>query len=269
MIIADYHTHTTFSFDGKCPMELMCKSAHEKGLHEIAFTEHVDAGVNEDYVIKDIKGYHESILAMREKYPDLKIRLGLELAPFGEHKKKADAIEAQLPMDFRLLSCHEAGGIDPYLMECYEGRTRHQAVMLYYESIYRNVKRYESFSSLAHIGYMYRYMKRYGLYGEDERGYLPGDGGDLLDLILKRVIEVGAALEINMSEYKDFGVTMPAIPIIDRYVELGGEIMTYGSDAHKAEDILRNYNDALCILKNAGVKYIATYNQLRQIQHKL
>ena len=86
--------------------------------------------------------------------------------------------------------------------------------------------------------------------------------------MLLRVIEVGASLELNMSGYAQ-GVTMPHIDILRRYVRLGGQSATYGSDAHRPEHIAQFFPQACEILKSVGIRYLATYKELAPTYHKL
>jgi len=269
MLAADFHTHSSFSEDSKAPMRDMCRAALEKGLTAICFTEHIDIGVYPAFfTIRDPEGYVRSVQAAREEFPELEIGLGVEVGAMPDSHAQEKELLDRLPLDYLLLSCHDAGGIDPYSLACYEGKSRAQVGLAYMESIYRGTLLYERFDGLAHIGYLYRYLARYGLYEPHERRYLADDAPDILDAILKRVIGAGAALELNMSEYAG-GMTMPHPDILRRYVSLGGEAGIYGSDAHRPQDVGRHRREALEIMRSCGISYIASYRKRKQTLEKL
>ncbi len=279
----DYHIHSLHSCDGQASIEDMCRSASSKGFAAVCFTEHQDLAFfsqkTKAYIeknlpgfapfrIEDPDGYLREILQSREIFPGLEVLLGVELAVASQMDEGGLDIIDQLPLDYLLLSCHDAGGVDPYLRLCYEGMERDQVISAYLKSLHEGMLAVKSFDGLAHIGYVYRYIKRYGLYGEDGWRYKAGDCPDILDAILKRVIEKGAVIEINMSGWGE-GHSMPDIGVMKRYVELGGEAAIYASDAHRPEDIGRYYDEALEIMKASGIKYLAGYRQRRQILTKI
>ena len=54
---------------------------------------------------------------------------------------------------------------------------------------------------------------------------------------------------------------MPGRDILARYRELGGELLTLGSDAHRAEDLAADFGDAVELLKGLGVKELAVFRK--------
>lgn len=79
-LIADYHVHSTYSRrnHGKSTIEEIVKQAVKIGLEEIAITDH--GPKHYLYGIKEekIKEAKEKVIEMREKYPQIKILLGVE-----------------------------------------------------------------------------------------------------------------------------------------------------------------------------------------------
>lgn len=268
-MLVDFHVHSRHSEDCHQTVATMCEAAARMGVEQLCFTDHIDIGVYPGgFTIREPEKLVEEVLEARAAFPQMEILLGAEVGAMPKTHGQEVALLNRLPLDFLLLSCHDAGGIDPYDLSCYEGRTREQAVEAYFRSILTAVTLYERFSSLAHIGYIYRYISKYGLYGEDARRYLKSDAPDILDAVLLRVIEAGASLEINMSEYER-GVTMPHADILRRYAELGGRSATYGSDAHFPQHIARFFPQACELLKSVGISFLATYRQLSPTYHKL
>ena len=271
----DFHMHSLFSGDGKATIDEMCAAAIEKGFGAVCFTEHHDLGqlteaaqryieehwsVTSLFRVDEPEKYTLAIMAAREKYPQLKVMLGIEFAIADEMDMAGFGVLDKLPLDYLLASCHDAGSVDPAMLCCYDGRTRCDIVTAYYRSMYEGLKALETFDSLAHIGYVYRYLKRYEKYEPAEREYRRSDAPDIIDAILRRVIDDGAVLELNMSGFSA-GYTMPDIDIIKRYAQLGGEAMIYASDAHEPKNIGQHYDAAVEIMKNAKIKYLASFDK--------
>jgi histidinol-phosphatase (PHP family) len=55
--------------------------------------------------------------------------------------------------------------------------------------------------------------------------------------------------------------TTPAKEILRMYKDLGGEIITIGSDAHRAKDLGYYFDHAVEMIKEAGIQYLATFEQ--------
>ena len=279
----DFHIHSHHSGDSDAPIDEMCRAAIEKGFDAICFTDHHDLNrfsqAMQAHIDEHVPGYAAflieqpeqmilEIAAAREKFPQLKILQGIELGASSDMDFGGLDILGKLPLDYILMSCHDMGGIDPYLPFAFENKTRKEALYGYFKAIYDGMKCVEKFDGMAHIGYPYRYMLRYGIYGKDERGYLKSDCPDLVDAILKHVVNIGAVLELNMSGFSE-GYTMPHFDILKRYVQLGGNAAIFASDAHEPQKIGQHYNDAVEIMKSAGIKYLASYEKRVQTLTKI
>lgn len=91
-------------------------------------------------------------------------------------------------------------------------------------------------------------------------GYRPGDYTDILDDILKMIIRKEKALEINSAGLKyGIGFAHPKMEILRRYRELGGELITIGSDAHAASELAYGFWNVYELLENLGYKYYYVY----------
>ena len=83
---------------------------------------------------------------------------------------------------------------------------------------------------------------------------------DIIDLILKNLIEKGVGIECNTAGFKyGLGHPHPTEEILGRYRELGGEIITLGSDAHSPEHLGFAFEKAADILKNCGYRYYTIF----------
>lgn len=91
-------------------------------------------------------------------------------------------------------------------------------------------------------------------------GYRPMDYADIFDEILKKIIDNGKALEINSAGLKyGIGFAHPRMEILRRYRELGGELITIGSDAHAGKEIAFGFWNVFELLENLGYKYYFVY----------
>ena len=161
-------------------------------------------------------------------------------------------------------SSHIINGNDPYYPEFWEGKSIKEAVMSYFEAILRNVTTYENYDVYGHLDY----INRYSHYEDNSLEYK--DYSDIIDEILKVLVSKGKGLDINTSGYRyGLGRTNPQLDIVKRFKELGGEIVTVGSDAHKPEDVGAYFAEAYAMLKEAGFKYTASFRNKKATMVKL
>ncbi|MDR1832862.1 MAG: histidinol-phosphatase HisJ family protein [Fusobacteriaceae bacterium] len=263
MIDRDYHIHTAYSNDSTQDMEESVKSAIALGLREIAFTDHYEHDVETfdyegDYWL-DRPAYIAGVLRMREKYArDIRILLGVEI---GAQPGLADYFAGELandPWDFIIASCHTIDRIDLFFGKVQEGKTKDEMQDLYFRNLLELVSGYDCFSVFGHLDY----VTRYG--GERFRGLNYERQRDVIDEILKMLIAKGKGIEINTSAFRyNEGRFYPHPDIVRRYFELGGEILTVGSDAHKCGDIARDFDKVADFLRSVGKPYITVYEGMK------
>ena len=76
------------------------------------------------------------------------------------------------------------------------------------------------------------------------------------------MISQGKGIEINTSSFKyGNGTWLPRESILGRYRELGGEILTFGSDAHNPGYYQFHFNDAIELAKSLGYRYYCTFRK--------
>ena len=171
-----------------------------------------------------------------------------------------------LPLDFRLLSLHLVNGVDCYDSEKYfAGKTRAQAYREYAEAKAESILDWEDFDSVAHIGY----VAKFSIYTGKERALVYEDAPDAFDAIFRHVIALGKCIEVNTSGYATTGDTFAHSSLIRRYIELGGENFTFGSDSH---DTTRDYADverAKEMVRALGGKYQVSFEGRKAIYWKI
>ena len=78
--------------------------------------------------------------------------------------------------------------------------------------------------------------------------------------IFARIIEKRIALEVNTSGIGDrFGELMPSVPLLALYREMGGELLTIGSDAHVPHRVGNALEDTKAVLRKLGFSTYCYY----------
>ena len=253
----DMHMHSQFSGDSDAPQEDMILTAIDAGLSGLCFTDHLDMDYPDDpaLFLLDLPNYTSSVLALQQKYRDkfpvlLGIELGLQPHLGNLHKD----ILSQYPFDFVIGSSHVVHGFDPYYPAFYEDRNEKECYREYFESILENIRAFDDFDVYGHIDY----VVRYGPTRNTNYSYL--QYCDVIDEILKVLIEKGKGIEINTGGFKyGLGHPNPTEEIICRYRELGGEFITIGADAHTPAHIAYDFGKIPAILKEAGFDYFTVF----------
>lgn len=260
-ITSDFHMHSSYSFDSEESTQKMIETAISKGLKNICFTEHMDIGAPvtaewpEHSWEVNVDSYLYNLLSLKDRYADkleinFGIELGLQTSVFRENAVTAKSHE----FDFIIGSIHFINGVDTYWPEYFEKKTTNQAIIEYYQAMLANVRQFNNFDVLGHMDYIVRTLPG------GESVYVPNDYTDLTDEILETLIEKEKGIELNTSQLKKgFKAANPCLELLKRYKELGGEIITVGSDAHKAEHIASDFDKAEEFLKAAGFKYYTVF----------
>ncbi|NLY43534.1 MAG: histidinol-phosphatase HisJ family protein [Clostridiaceae bacterium] len=259
----DYHIHSNFSTDSQMSMEAACEKAIDIGLTDIAFTDHVDFDYPnfDDSFMIDYHEYRIALQKVREKYQDkLTIAFGVEIGLQPHVHQETLNLLNEHPFDFIILSTHVIDHLDMHVGDFCAGKTREQSYERYLKEVYDSVSSFDKYSVYGHLDL----IRRYG--GYTDNFFRPGEFDDLLNSILKKIIESGHGIEINTSGFRyGLGTPMPTLDILKKYKELGGELITIGSDAHSPEYIGHGFDYALDMLRCAGFRYIANFKQLNPI----
>ena len=288
-MFADYHIHCEFSDDSRELMEKQIEKAIELGLDEICFTDHVDYGIKKDWEEGDIEWrsgdginydvsdkdplanvnypeYFGKLLRMKETYKDrISIKQGLEFGiqsiTIPQFEKLYNRYEEQL--DFVLLSIHMINNLEFWTQDFQKGKTQKQYNEEYYKEILNVMKQFRHYNVLAHLDLIVRYDKN-GVYPFEEVK-------DIIAEILKTVIADGKGIELNTSSWH-YGLkdTQPSRAILKLYKDLGGKIITVGSDAHSTKYLADHIKDAYHILKDEiGFEEICTFKHMSPSFYKL
>lgn len=280
----DYHVHTEFSDDSDYAMEQVIKDAIIMRLDEICFTDHVDYGVKKDWdepggmiyrkggvgepdkmpvANVDYPVYYETFKDLSALYnKDIILKLGLEFGMQAHTIDQYEKLFARYPFDFIILSVHEVEDKEFWNQEFQQGRTQQEYNEYYYKELLYLVKNYHNYSVLGHMDLITRY---------DKAGTYPFEKlKPLLTEILRTVIADGKGIEINTSSQR-YGLTdlTPSRDVLKLYRELGGRILTIGSDSHKPEHLGAFIDETKQELKMLGFKEFCTFDKMKPVYHLL
>ena len=265
--LVDLHTHTSFSPDAKDSPETMCQRADELGLCAYAVTDHCDVNfwdkaTSEDIVDADMYGAGEyalksieKISSLKSKYPNL--LCGIELGQPLQNIEKAELVANDTRLDFIIGSHHMNKDENDFYYLQYNKMDSSQINKLLENCFLQTYEmcKWGKFDALGHLTYPLRYITgEYGIDVDISRF------DDIIAEIFKTLAHNGKGIEINTSGLRQkYGRTFPDEQYVKMYRELGGEIITVGSDAHCSADIGKGVSAGIEIARNAGFEFIAYF----------
>ena len=283
-MFADYHVHTAYSDDSEYPMEEAVTDAIGLGMDEICFTDHVDYGIKRDWddpagmkyrpggpgdpeqmavANVDYPRYVEEIARLQDKYKGrIRIRLGMEFGMQVHTIPDYERLFKRYPFDFIILSVHQVEDREFWTQDFQRGKTQQEYNLRYYEEILMLVQKYHDYSVLGHLDSIRRY---------DREGAFPFENiREIIAEIFRIVISDGKGIEVNTSSWRyGFSDLTPSRDILKLYRELGGEIITVGSDTHKKEQLGTHIEDAKKELRELGFHSIHTFEKMKPCAHRI
>lgn len=262
MFKADYHMHTSRSFDGDMDIKELCRKAISAGLMDIAITDHCDC--NEEPHLYNLKGSYEDFILARELYGDeLNIRFGIELGQATQSKEYAEKLLAEGKFDFVLGSLHNLDGVEDFFYMDYSKHNVDTLLFDYFNQLKEMVEQIH-FDVLGHLDYPAKYLINQNI------SFDLMDYKEQIEDILKLIIKKGKGIEVNTSGYRSkMERTLPDLEILKLYKDLGGEIITIGSDAHHLHHIGFGIEEGLELLIGAGFHYLSVFEGRKARQVKI
>lgn len=266
---SDCHSHSDCSFDGNSPMEAMCQRAEELGLAYYTVSDHCEcnkyeeaAGHETGYRVVAEKAWAQ-MGECAQRFPNLHFLKGVELGqPMQDLAAAEDALSGR-EYDFVIGSIHNVAGARDFYYLGHTGAKPEGGwdpmFSRYFQEILDMIH-WGNFDSLAHITYPLRYLAA------------PGEAPSFdshreeLEAVLAGLIRTDKALEMNTSRLLRPGAPkLPDLEIFTQYRQMGGKLVTLGSDAHCAEDLAQGIDEGMEILKQAGFTEFAVYQQRRPV----
>jgi len=275
-ILADYHIHTAFSDDSAYALEDVVKDAIRLNIDELCFTDHVDYGVkpewgskqdrlwlNKPVVNVNYPEFFKEFERVQEKYQgQICLKKGFEFGIQTHTIPLFEKLYDSYDLDFVLLSIHQVEDQEFWTQEFQKGRTQAEIHTRYYQELYDVICQYKHYSVLGHLDLIRRY---------DEFGAYPFEAIEpYVRKILTQVIKDGKGIEVNTSSFR-YGLKdlMPSTDILKLYLELGGRILTIGSDTHQAEHLGAYIQEVKQQLKALGFTQVYTYTKMQAQAHAL
>ena len=273
MILADYHTHTNLSFDGDrdCSTDTLCASAIEKGVTDLAITDHYECNWRDvaEHPPLDVERSYNEIMAAKEKYAGrLNLAYGIELGQISQVPHEAIKVLRENKFDFVLCSVHNiANHPDFSFMDFTDPETQEKIPYMFDRTIDElcdSLDIIDGIDSVAHITYMRRYAEMAGIRYDYTRHF------DRVKALFDKMISKDIALEVNVSTlWKGLGFAMPDESFLRLYKDCGGKLLTIGTDSHSTQNVGRSVKDGLSIIKSIGFDSIMTVKDGKKILNKI
>ncbi|MGM9928660.1 MAG: histidinol-phosphatase HisJ family protein [Bacillus sp. (in: firmicutes)] len=262
MYLMDYHHHSRHSFDSTASLEDICQTAIQRGIKEICFTEHYSVNpLAPTFGHMVFETYISNIEKCRQRFqPQLSIKMGIELCEPHHSREEYHKILSALPIDFILGSVHNIH--NDKLRKVIEEQGEN-ANSLYFSEVYEMIQTAD-IDVIAHLDLIKRYSQNvYGIYDFSKHQ-------DILTAILEKAIERQIGIEINTSGLRSsLHETLPSPQLLRLYKQLGGEILTIGSDSHSAETVGSHLHEAYILAKECGFSHIYKFEKRKPIAVEL
>lgn len=261
MIYTDQHIHCQSSPDSHTPLRVMAAAARDHGMSAVCFTDHIDMDFGD---LGDLRWEtRRDILRaawadVRENpVPGITVRCGIELGEANHDPEAAKAAAREPGLDFVLGSLHNLRGQPDFYEYPYTSEAQCEALNRAYLAELLELTEFPYFDVMAHIGYTSRYMHRDGYAAEISAESCR----DELTALYTALIAQGRGIEINVSGLRTGHTSYPNASALRLYRELGGEIITLGSDAHTPEDASIGIREGAALLRALGFRYYAVFEQ--------
>lgn len=267
----DSHSHSENSPDASHSITFMAENAIAKGLQGLAITDHFDCEILDEYKFdkRIMQSAIDTAMAKIAFGGKLILTLGIEIGQVFYNLEAIEEVLERHRFDFVIGSLHKLlrDGFDYYLTKDYTeltGEELHSYNLTYFEELIDMIN-WGKFDVLGHLSFPLRYPKLYNGIDIDFARYK-----EPLDEVLKLAVQKGKGIEINTSGLRNaMQDTMPPAWAIKRFHELGGEIVTIGSDAHNVEDLGEGIGQAMQILADAGYEYFAFYRDRKPVMLRI
>jgi histidinol-phosphatase (PHP family) len=253
----DAHLHTNLSPDSNVPIDAYAAQAVERGIAELAITDHVDFEPGApafDFVPFDVRERTVREAAERWAPQGIAIRFGTEITYDSRFEQAIRDHLRRHAYDYVIGSVHVYAG-SPYhrdrVAAWVAGRSLAEVLAPYFDEVERAI-RSGLFDTVGHLDFVKRYLVPY---------VTPADLGaapELYERLLVALVETGTALEVNTSGLRQAaGETYPSAAVVARYKVLGGTRISAGSDAHQKDAFAAGLEEGYGVAAAAGFRELA------------
>lgn len=258
----DYHMHSRHSWDTQTPMPDMCQAALDKGIPTIAFTEHFDHfNENKERIHYQPAPFFDDITACRAEFADqgLTILAGVEVGEFHRYPSEVQPVLDANDYDLVLGSLHWVGEESVFQPRFYHGLTAREAIAPYFAEMLELIA-HGGFDILSHMDVFKR--RAHLVYGE----FNIEDWEDEVRAVWSACIAKGIGIEINTGGLRwKINESHPNLTALKWYRDMGGEILTIGSDAHHPQDLGYALDEMVEMARQAGFKALTRFAKRQPI----
>ncbi|MFP4078069.1 MAG: histidinol-phosphatase HisJ family protein [Candidatus Izemoplasmataceae bacterium] len=253
----DQHTHTNESPDAS--EKATPESYAGTTMEAVTLTDHVDfdSPVELFQTTPDFDTLFQKKALLNEVKGTPRIGVGVELGWQPQIENAMKALVERHPFDLAIMSLHTGDGLDFHNGDFFRRYGRERGIERYFELVLESLETYRDFDVYGHIDYISRYVPG------APRDYDYETHKSIIDTILKRLIELDKAIEVNTSAVWKYGLEHfnPKLEVLKRYYALGGRKIMLGSDAHDPENVAEDFDKALKLLKDVGFNRICHYKE--------
>jgi histidinol-phosphatase (PHP family) len=248
-LLVDYHVHTlghdTFHRSDE-DLALYCQTALSRGLKEIGFAEH-------DYYYFDFDP--ERILVQARRFPELNVRVGVEVDFVPGREAEIRAFLKARPFDFVIGSVHQVDGFSFDEERDIPKYAEWETTDLF--------RRYYSCVAQAAVSGLFDIIGHLDLI--KIFNFVPlQDALELAWPALAAISAAGLCIELNTNgRYKPVRDFYPGQALLTECRRLGIPL-TLGSDAHQPTDVGREVRLAAALAWRAGYRKVATFSNRKR-----
>lgn len=258
-MLTDSHNHTChFSSDAEMSISELISGCSQRGISRIAITEHYDYDyphIEEPVQTFDINQFVQAFEVWKKlSSSSLDLSMGIELGYQSHIASIIDEVSLSAPFDSVILSNHLIDGKDVYFYpECYKIYSKEELHRKYIAILAEMAEKCSAYNIIGHYDYINRYCKKRNCY------VLYSDCPKEFDALFETIISKGKSLEINTRsihklKQKKAKCVMPDSELLMRYKDMGGKMITLGSDSHTTSTLGIHFEETAEYLKSLGFK---------------
>ena len=274
MNLVDCHTHTQYSVDSEADINIMIERACDLNLAAYAITDHCECNrwYSESHY-KDATTYRyfdfgqdfensvSAVTELKEKYRGkLNLICGVEMGQATQEFDVAEKIVSDKRLDFVIGSIHQVPDTEDFAFLDYSSmdwKAMYELMQTYMLEINKLCK-WGKFDVLGHLTYFLRYFQNHWNLKFDISTF-----DDIIEASFHELVQKGKGIEINTSGLRNPKIkeTFPSLKYVKMFRELGGEIISIGSDAHTVEDLGTGTFEGVKLAEEAGFRYITYFKE--------